>query len=135
MASFYEHYSTDAAIEKAGVWADYGDLGKILLARAGGANKKYLKAVEAFQRKNKRRLDLGLVPSAELIEVTAKIFAETVVLGWEGVKGRDGNPLPFTTDNCRQLLMDLPELLRDLEKLASDHTAYRAQIDEAAAKN
>jgi len=62
-------------------------------------------------------------------------YAEAVILGWDGVAGPDGAPLPFTRENAVKLMLDLPDLFRDVQEQATKAALFRAAADLDAEKN
>lgn len=131
--SIYELFGSDESLETKGIWHDFGDYGRFLIARAGGSNKPYAKALERETRPLRRSLEAGAIDEERSRALLAKVFADTVVLGWEGVIGRDGEELPFDRDNCRKLLTDLPNLFEDIRTQATSWAQYRKQALEAEA--
>lgn len=133
--SLYKQFETSSKHETDGVTLDFGDAGKFRIARAGGANKAYLKAIEKLSRKYRRQIALDCLPEAKARRLFIEIYAETVMLGWEGVKDKDGNELPFTRENVVKVFTDLPDFFREIQVEASNLALYREEIDAQDAKN
>lgn len=143
--SLYDQFAMDTDSEVQGVLLDYGDSGRILIARAGGSNKRYQKKIELFAKKYKRQLDLDImddkVAEAKLIE----IYAQTIVLGWESgpeekpkkgvIPGPDGKEMQFSYENCICLLTDLPELFAEIRAQSTTLALFREAVKEADAGN
>lgn len=123
--SIYALFKTDHALEKDGITVNYGKFGKFRVARAGGANSRFSKVAEAKMRPIRRQIESGVLPDEEQKRVMAEIFAESVVLGWEGVRGKDGQLLSYSKQACTQLLIDLPDLLMDLNEQAGKLSNFR----------
>src|SRR5579872_2625402 len=93
--SIYNLFQTDNVKEREGVVVEYDDLGKITIARAGGANARYNTAIYQKMQPYRRQLQLK---QNKLDDKTIKLmrrlnmelFAETVVLGWEGICDAEG---------------------------------------------
>ena len=137
-ASIYDYFDTDSAKETKGIEVDYGESGIFTLARAGGSNKAFTKKVELLMRPYRRFMrggDISKVPEGVLEEVMQKAFIEHILLGWEGVSNKEGNALEYSTTAAEKLFKDLPELLADLQTVASDHTAYLQAEIETDSKN
>jgi hypothetical protein len=64
-----------------------------------------------------------------------EVYADTVILGWEGVTGRDKAPLAFTRENVLQVLTDLPDLFADIQEMSNKVALFREEIREDDAKN
>lgn len=133
--STYQRFKTNPELEKNGIVLDLGEVGKFTIARAGGANQKFEKRMAALTKPHRRAIQAGTIDQQILSEITATAAAETIVLGWEGVTGPDGQPLEFNVANCKQLLTDLPELFTEIVNAARDHTLYLQHIREEDAGN
>ncbi len=104
-------------------------------AGAGGANDGYERALEAALRPHRHRIQAGRFTLAEQRRALIAVFAETVVVAWDGVRDRDGNEMDFSAGNVARLLADLPDLFEDLRRQAEDLRLFAAQVREADAKN
>lgn len=133
--STYGAFKTNETREREGVTLDLGDAGKFRLARAGGGNAAFQKRLAAITKPHRRAIQTETISTAQAEALMAQVYAETVVLGWEGVTGEDGQLLPFSKDNCVKLLTDLPELFREIQTTSSDIRYFRDEILEADAKN
>lgn len=132
----YDHFKTDENIENSeGITLDYGKAGKFKIHRAGGANQRFRNYAQAKFKPYTRQIQQGTLDDDVANELNADIFAKTVVIGWEGVTGKDGQDLPFTVDNCKQLLIDLPDLFVDIQKAAQDASLFRKQMIEEVVGN
>ena len=89
MTSIFDVWGTDAVMETAGVWIDYGSSGKFLIARSGGANTKFAKVLEAKMRPYRRQMDQGKLENEVANKVLLETFIEACLLGWEGIKYQD----------------------------------------------
>jgi hypothetical protein len=134
MKTFYDTYATDAALEaEDGVVLDYGDAGRIRIHRAGGANRRFGRALDAKLRPYRRQVEAGTLDESVASRLMAEVYAESVVVGWDGVRGPDGEEMAFTKANVVRLLTDLPELFRDVQLQATTIGNFRRQsVREAA---
>lgn len=138
--SLYTQFKTDDSLEKTGILVEYGMTadGKpicIRIARAGGANKAYEKRMEAEVKPYRRMIQNETIEKALIDRILMKVFAETVVLGWENVQDTDGNDITFSAENCIKLFNDLPDLFKDIQEQAQRAALFRADIREADAGN
>lgn len=133
--SLYQMFETSARMEREGIIVNYGAAGKFSVARAGGANDRFAVVFEKKTRGIRRQIEAGILPQSEQRKILIETFVETVLLGWEGVKGKDGNVLEFNRENAIALFADLPALFDDLREQASDFGNFRAATLEADAKN
>lgn len=135
MASPYDLFKTSAQAEKEiGIDLDYGAF-KIRIARAGGANREFIKCLTRKRKPYRNLIDNDAMDSALADKIMAEVFAETIILGWDGVTDEKGKALPFTRENCIKLLIDLPDLLQDIQVQASTAANFREKELAADAKN
>ncbi len=148
--SMYDQLQTDPALETKGIEVDYGSF-RVTLARAGGANKKYEKLLDAKSKPHRRAMKTETMDNEVAIGIMREVYAESIILHWDaknakgewedGIEAKPkkaGDPIklvPFTRDNVIQAMIDLPELLawfkEDAEKLA----LYLVQYQEEDIKN
>lgn len=134
MPGTYKTFKTDSKVEQTGIVIDYGDF-KITIARAGGANKAYQKALERKTRPFKRAIQADAFSNDQAMAILREVYAETVVIGWEGVTDENEQPLPFNKENCIKLFTDLPDLFNDLMQQSSNLALFREQIRDEDSKN
>jgi hypothetical protein len=132
MTSLYEMFETSADAEASGTWVSIGE-SKFLLARTGGAN-------ENFQKVAKKRLApyqaaLENLGKKHQDELAVGIFVDTVLLGWEGVSDRQGQPIEYTKESAKALLIELPNLFASLQAEAGRMSNFTTANLEAARKN
>lgn len=139
----YEDFKTDAAMERDGIVLDYGEF-RVTVARAGGANKQYLKLLEVKTRPHQRAIQAGLLDNERSMAILREAYAETVVRNWEvrredqwvqGIEGADGTLLPFTKENVLTTFQNLPDLFQDLMEQAGRGMLFRAALREQAGGN
>lgn len=133
--NIYDKFATDKKAEQEGITLDYGDGLKIRIARAGGSNTKFEKLVQARLKKYERQRQLDLLEVETLRPILREVYAEAVVLGWEGVTNREGETLPFNKENAVKLFEDLPDLFEDIVVQAQKAVLFRQNILEAEAGN
>lgn len=133
--SLYKQFKTDANLERDGILIDYGPNSKDLptrfrLARAGGQNKAYAKALEKATRPHKKSIQMGSLDNNIADRIFMEVFVDTVVLGWENVEDENGNDLEFTRENVLKLFTDLPDLYQDLREQAQNASLFREELLE-----
>lgn len=133
--SFYKIFGTDKNAETEGVWIDYGEAGRIKIARSGGANKAYTNALQKMYKENRRQMETDTMSDEVAERKVREIFVRHVIIDWEGVKDANGKNMSCTFDNANKLLTDLPDLYRDLIQEAGKVSNFRAEALEADAKN
>jgi hypothetical protein len=137
--SIYDVFGTDTAREKSGAVFEYGDI-KVRVARAGGANDRFtrltIQKMQPYRRMlqaQQNKLDANTI--ALLRTIQTEVFAETVVLGWDGIADREGKDIPFSKVNCLQLLQQLPDFFDQLSGFAQDMSNFQSSVDESDVKN
>jgi hypothetical protein len=134
METPYSLFKTNDKMETEGVVLNYGSF-DIRIARAGGANKKYMKLLQARMKPHKRQMDTDTLPEKTATDILAACFADAVILGWTGVKDEEGKDMEFTRENVIKLMTDLPDLFRDVQQQANLVSNFRAAEIEEIAKN
>jgi hypothetical protein len=132
--SVYEMFKTNPSLEKEGITLDYGSF-SIRIARAGGHNSAFLKAMERESKPFRRAIQQETISADIAEEILRKVYADTVVLGWEGITDEDGNVLQFSKENCVKLFRDLPDLFNEIKETANKMAVYREVAKEEESKN
>jgi hypothetical protein len=143
-SKLFTMFGTDKNAEKTGVWINYGDV-KFLVARAGGSNIEYAERLKAKIRPLRNQIERDTLPKAEDDRITAEVYAETVIKdvqvltsegSWErGLPTEDGKVVPLTREGLVALLLELPDLFRDLRVQANDAVKFTKEQETADAKN
>lgn len=138
--TLYKQFRTDEGLERTGILLEYGMTtdGKpicIKIARAGGSNKAYERMLEAEVKPYRRLIQNETIEAAVVNRIMRRVYARTVVIGWENVQGEDGKDIPFSPEACEKLFEDLPELFADIQVSAQKSALFRAEIREEDAKN
>ena len=138
--SLYKQFKTDENLEKSGIWFQYGFNyeGKpirILCARAGGSNTKFLSALERKGKPYRSLIQNDSMDKDLIKRLTIEAYAEKVVLNWENVENAEGEELEFSVEACIKLFEDLPDLFTDLQEQTQKSAFFKAEINEADAKN
>ena len=106
MASI-ERIKTDEAKEINGVWVDYVLGIRIKVARS--RNPKYQEELRNLvdpKTKDVRDEKLDAKVFANLLNT---VRARTILLGWENIDDKDGNPIPYSVGQSEKFFAD-PEL-------------------------
>ncbi len=134
--SLYKLFKTDEHLETDGIWLEYGQNEKgepirIKIARAGGHNSAFSKALEKATRPYRKAIQTGLLDNKTADKLYKEVFADTVVLDWINVEGPDGKPMEFKRENVLKLFEDLPDLFADLREQANNVALFREEVREA----
>ena len=143
----YGQFTTSQEAETSGVTIDYGEF-RVKLARAGGANKKFGRVLEAKTKPFRRAIQTETMDDARGREILYEVYAETIVLSWEtkvdgkfqsGIEPPPGSDdtklLPTNPKNIVATFKLLPDLFDDFKEQANRVALYREQILEEDAKN
>ena len=150
MSKLYDNYATNKTAESSGVWID--DSGaSFKLARMGGANVKFQRAMTAAMKPFMREIQLGVIDDAVLEPVLRKVFIDTILIDWKWtetddvsgavtvheheIPGADDLPVAFNADAAVKLFTDLPDLYARLRNEAQSYANFRASSLAVAAKN
>lgn len=130
--SLYSAFKTNPDYEKNGIEIQYGENSKgadivFRIARAGGANQAFNKAMEVATKPYRRQIQNGTFDNKTADKLYMDVFIQTVLLGWEGVEDSEGKEMKFTTENAKKLFTDLPELFSDLRDQAANMSLFRQQ--------
>jgi len=149
MGNMYEQFETDPDLEVNGIWIDYGDF-RVKIARAGGANKKYLSYAEKKTKPFRRAIQNGTMPEERSKPLLFDIYAKTIVLDWEVAKGheddgetiweqgihaKDGSVLEFNPGNVLATFRQLEAIFFDLQQVAEGIALFRKEEMEEDGKN
>lgn len=129
----YTNYKTDKTLEIQGIFFEAGELDeggvkkpiRFKIARAGGANSNFTKAMERETKPYKRAIQTKTLSNDQANVLYQRAFVSSVLLGWENVRDANNQDLPFTFDNAMSLFNDLPDLFNDLREAASDASLFR----------
>lgn len=110
-------FGTNASLETDGIWVDYGEHGRFLVARAGGKNKAFRNLMEKRLRPYRAAMSMGTMDDSVVERITRECFAEAVVLNWELVDA-NGDAIEFTREKCVDLFEELPDLFIDIMQQA-----------------
>jgi hypothetical protein len=130
MTNVYHLYETDKDVETRGIDLKFPNF-TIRVARAGGANKRFAASLQKKLGTRARAFDAGMMDPDEANKVLAEVYADCVILGWEGVTDRDGQPLAFSKEACVRLFTDLPDLFQEVvsesQRLQNFRVAQRSE--------
>lgn len=133
--SIYEKFGTDKKSEQEGIILDYGDGVTIKIARAGGSNVRFEKAVQQKMRKFGLQAKHDLLEPEQMRSVMREVFAETVVLDWTGFTDKEGETLPLNRENIIKVFTDLPDLFDDVLEQSRKASLFKQTLLESEAGN
>jgi hypothetical protein len=128
--SIWDLYETDLAKETEGFWHKVNKKISVKLARAGGSNMAFTKAMEEKTREHRKRggafegekVDVDLAT-----DIMKQAFAEVIILDWKGFTKKDGKTLAYSPKAAYEILVALPDLFNELRDAAGAAANYRAE--------
>lgn len=143
----YAQFKTDQNLEKDGIFLDYGDF-RFKVARAGGANQRFQKILAAKFKPHRRLMQLDVMDDDLARKLLAESYAEAVILGWDhkvgegesakwepGMIDEEGKVMEFNNENVIKVLLDLPELFRDIQGQCDSAANFQLESRKETAKN
>lgn len=140
MASLRNRYKTDPKVEQRGVEVDL-DGAIVTIARAGGSNKKYKKALAKALKPFRAAIDSDSLDDDRALPALVKVFVDEVLLNWQtevdgklvqGIEGPDGGVVPFNKENAVAFLLEVPELFQELQTKATGRKLFLDDLETAA---
>ena len=136
-------FETDNNLETKGIVLDYGEGVEIIVARAGGANKKFTKTLARLTKPHRVSIRNETLSDDATAKMLHTAYAETVILGWKGmtqdILSKDEvdatKELAFTKDNIIAVFKALPDLFTDVATMSQNISLYRAEQLEQDAGN
>lgn len=128
--SVWDIYETDLSKETEGFWHKVNKKISIKLARAGGANMAFTKAMEEKTREHRKRGGAfeGDKVDVELgIDLMKQSFAETIILDWKGLTNKAGKTVAFSAKAAYEMMVALPDLFNELRDVAGEAANYRIE--------
>lgn len=142
-SSLYKTFKTSEDKEVSGEWLDYG-VCRIKIARAGGSNTRYNRAMERHMRANRKAQQFDMLSDDDAGEALRKVYADSIVLDWEtkqdgawvkGIEDAEGKIGPVTVDSIIVTFTALPDLFRDVIAMSQQIAVFRDDAIEADSKN
>jgi hypothetical protein len=131
----FNDFETSKDAEKQGVWVDYGDY-RLRIARSGGRNQGYIQALAKATKPHRRAIIAGHIKEAQMRAIMVPVYAKYVLVGWEGVATREGDPIDYSVEKAQELLTELPDFFEEVQSRSSDISLFQdADGTEVAAGN
>lgn len=126
----YKLFETDENLETKGIGLRFGEA-VFYVKRAGGSNTAFDKAYEEKTRNMTSRLQLAALSEEQSSALLREVYADSVIIGWEGVRNREGEIMEFSKENFVKLMQDLPTLWRAIRTEAANHENFlKAQAQQ-----
>lgn len=104
-----------------------------VVARAGGHNTDYLKALTQQYTKSSPQLRSAVTPEEDR-KLLIELYYRNVIKSWRNVTDAKGNDMAFTKDNMVKLFTDLPDLWDFLRTVANDVSRFQEEFAEETVK-
>lgn len=122
-------FKTDSSLEKDGVWFDVSSDISFHLRRFGGSNaQKVNQSMAKYHKPYAKLIESNRLGIEETNLVMAKVFVDSCLISWKGVKDEEGNDLPYSFDNAVKLFTALPELFNALFKYCSEMESFKEDL-------
>lgn len=70
----------------------------------------------------------GALSEEKSKEILTKIFVDSCILDWKGVKDENDKEIEFSKEKCVELLLSLPDLKYTLEEECSKTSNYKDEL-------
>ena len=128
----YARFGTSKPMEQQGIVLDFGDDGRIKIARAGGHNQQFAEVYNRRFRPHAKKQRQGNLSEEVATRTLAEVYAEAIIRDWEDIKDVHGNSIPYSFANCVGLMLDLPDLFLEIRNSAVEAAYFRTdEIEEA----
>ena len=128
-------YITDRNIEsETGVWIKFPQGRKFCILRAGGANKKFSRALQKAVKPYRRQLEKNTLDPDVADKLFQSVYARHVVIDWDGINDEDGTPVPCTPENIEAFFEAFPEIFKELSDAAGDMATFSEETLKEAAE-
>jgi hypothetical protein len=133
--NFLTLFKSDKTIEEKGIVLEFGDA-SFTVKRASKSNKAYTVAMSNYMKKNKFQIENEMISEEKLTPALAKIYFDTVSLGWENVVDPKTNEvLPYTEANFVKIMSEYPEFFDAYREQCQLRTNFAEKMGEVEAKN
>lgn len=146
--SMYAAFATDPKKEAEGVFVEFGEF-RVLIRRAGGANKLYQKTMETLVAPHRRILQLGQLQEGTMKAILAEGYAKAIVVDWQyqaddglgskdwksGIELPDGTMGEVNVENVKAVLLAFPVIFDALKETAEAIAGFKSEADAVAKGN
>lgn len=133
--TIFDLFQTDDSVETMGVLLRYSEDPpiRILVARAGGANKAFDTAIKNLTKSHRDAIKRGTLEPDVMTDILQEAYAKTVVKGWEGITERDGTEIECTPKNVKELFKRIPDMWTDVLSFASNFVNFLGSEEDTDA--
>ncbi|MBW1672128.1 MAG: hypothetical protein JRJ45_00530 [Deltaproteobacteria bacterium] len=111
-----------------GIDVDLSESISIRILRAGGGNKKFGRSYTRITAPFQRRMQAKQMDDATSDRLHYEIYAESVVIGWKGIRfeGSDEDA-PLTKENVVKLFVEMPDVFDIIRDAAMNMASFRKE--------
>lgn len=96
----------DPRAQTEGEWYEFPSFDGFAVRARGNLYAPYRAALDHARRRAARRSPDAIVPPDMLEQITMEEIVNHLLLDWRGLLGDDGQPIEFSKDKARDLLLD-----------------------------
>ncbi len=127
-----KEYYTDKEKEEKGVWEDFGDGCRVLIARAN--NPAFKESFKNATKPYRKQMVRGTFPDEKSSKIMIKVMAKTIVLDWENLfEGED--KIEYSIENAIMVLTKYPEFREAISEVAQSAESYKVDLDNEEEEN
>jgi hypothetical protein len=138
-ASLYGTFGTDPVLAEKGIIVVYplanGSEVEFKIKKAGARNQTWKTLYTKIMKPHAEAIEKETLTEIEHGKLLSELYARSVVIGWNGVYDASGNAVPFTIENCMELMQFMPEILSKIIADSHDRSNFREEQMDATAKN
>lgn len=123
-------FGIDETLESNGFRYYLDDGTWIQLAYAGQSNFKYMAALQREIEANKGKLRRNKLTPKQDRNILIDVYVKTIIKNWGGEWVDEGENIPFSPENAKQLLIKYPSLFTEIVEEASKIENFRSIRDE-----
>lgn len=114
-----------------GVWRDFGG-SKFLIAHI--SNNNFQRELARLQQPHRRKIESGSMDPIVSKQILCQAMSKYIVLGWDKVVNKAGQPVPYSSDAAYQALLNDPELRDFVADVGQSMANFRTEEVEAMGK-
>lgn len=135
MSDIFAAYATDTNAEENGTEIELRN-GTVMMVRSENSTivRNYVTRMVRRQRSVILR-EGGVLPAAMQDANDIDLCVDVLVTGWRKLRGADGTDIPYNKGVCRDLMVRLPALRREILMFARMEDTFRKQEVEAISGN
>lgn len=123
-------FATNKKTAVEGVWVEAGGDLRLLIAKLG--NPVHQKLAFRLMKPHMRKVSNGTIDPTTLNSLTAKIYAGSILLGWENLADDAGKVIEYSPEQAEKILTDYQDFTELVGDFAKDAEMFRPVGEEDA---